>query len=120
MRKKQDIAIQELKDKFNELSEDWWSAGWCINVEFYLYEDLKALLGGEEPENRQHPAYYRELKELDKISERAGGWLFWDEKKEGTIEDPETFITWKDWNVSNPDSPQHLWIKLKKEWQEEQ
>jgi hypothetical protein len=55
-----------------DLSQDYWCAGWLIDLEY----DLWAAVRGE-----QNPFTTAELAELKYLSHKCGGWIVWHDEK---------------------------------------
>ena len=87
-----------LRDYMSELSETYYCAGWLMGLEFSLWAALdgKANFAGS-------PLDREEIEKLKQLSEKCGGWIYWDETpmtRNGlTGESGESFISLDDWKA---------------------
>ncbi len=84
----EDLAKDTLGQMMADYSEDFWCAGWLIDLEFTLWEALtdgSRQLGMGRLEER-------EIARMKRLHEIAGGWWAWS-KNEGC----ERFVTTEEW-----------------------
>ncbi len=62
------------------LSEENWSAGWLIGLEFTLWDWVLRQRSGAEPASEFERANIPDTEVLSWLAEQAGGWWHWDEK----------------------------------------
>jgi len=85
-----DLNKEQLKlaEYMSELSELAYTAGWMDELEFSLWDAINHKI------TEYGNLIFTEqiIDNLKELSDKAGGWIIFDEKKE------ETFLTWKEWN----------------------
>ena len=74
-------AAELLCEYMSEISEDYWCAGWLHGLEFSLW---KMLRGGSR-DFGTGDVKEEELSKLRQLSQRAGGWVIWDEQKDASM-----------------------------------
>ncbi|MEW7292884.1 hypothetical protein [Aquimarina sp. 2304DJ70-9] len=75
----------------SELSELAYTAGWMDKLEFALWNAMNNKI----KEYGTLVFTEKMINNLRELSNKAGGWIVFDEKKE------ETFLTWQEWNKLN-------------------
>ncbi len=78
---------RELAEFMSSLSERAYAAGWMNRLEFMLWETIHQ----REPLLGSMPLAKEEVLQLRALSQRCGGWIYFDEKTE------ETFIPANRW-----------------------
>jgi len=84
----EELARDTLRRMMSDFSEDYWCAGWLMDLEFTLWEALTAgdgQLGMGRIEEH-------EIARMKRLHEIAGGWWVW-AKDEGR----ERFVTTEEW-----------------------
>lgn len=72
-------------------SEEYYAAGWLMDVEFQLWEDLTRC--GQDESLGKYPGYFSEiLEELGKEAAKEGGWAYWDKDAMSP-----RFVTFREW-----------------------
>lgn len=89
----EDLNKEQLKlaEYMSELSELAYTAGWMDNLEFSLWN----AMNNEITEYGRLVFNAEIIEHLRELSNKAGGWVVFDEKKD------ETFLPWKEWNILN-------------------
>lgn len=88
---KHDPKVYELSDAISDISEDFWCAGWLIDVEY----DLFAMICGDRDRDYGFgKVSHAELDHLDELSHQIGGWIYWSDADDG-----ETFIPMNEWET---------------------
>lgn len=75
--------LAELRELMSHISEERWSAGWLVGLEFILWDALQndgALPG---PDHRLPPEHVSELRRL---SQEVGGWIWFESHDEAPPE----------------------------------
>jgi len=87
-------AEKKLKWFMSELSERYYFAGWMIDLEFRLWEQLVDPEAGLH--NDLHPERLEqwEIDKLRELSEKAGGWCSWGKNGKGV-----ELIPLKEWEL---------------------
>lgn len=80
-----DIAIR-LRNFMSNISEDYWCAGWLIGLEHRLWE----IIQGGSRDFGLDVITEKEVNELRRLHEKAGGWWIWKGNR-------EVFVTTKEW-----------------------
>lgn len=83
------MAQRELAEYMSALSERAYAAGWMDRLEFMLWEAMHR----QEPVLGSMPLTQEEVRRLRALSERCGGWIYFDEMTE------ETFVPVSRWLV---------------------
>jgi len=88
-----DLNKEQLKlaEYMSELSELAFTAGWMDELEFSLWN----AMNNEITEYGRLVITVQIIEHLKELSNKAGGWIVFDKKKE------ETFLTWEEWNKLN-------------------
>ena len=82
-------AQRELADYMSALSERAYAAGWIERLEFKLW----TAMSQDTPTLGSMPLTQDEILRLRALSERCGGWICFDEKRE------ETFVPAGHWRA---------------------
>ena len=78
----------KLAKYMSELSELAYTAGWMDKLEFSLWDALNHKI----TEYGNLVFTKQIIDNLKELSDKAGGWIVFDEKKE------ESFLTWEEWS----------------------
>ena len=81
----------KLAEYMSELSELAYTAGWMDKLEFSLWNAMNHKI----TEYGRLVFTQQIINNLRELSNKAGGWIVFDEKQE------ETFVTWQEWNKLN-------------------
>lgn len=84
-----DNKIKRLDQLFNELSEEYWSAGWLFDLDVHLWLWMNDENSPLKPEHRE---------ELKRLSSETGHWIWWPENKINPVSVPLDF-----WRVERED-----------------
>ena len=68
---------QALLRLMQEISEDYWAAGWLTDLEYSLWRLARGDPSGIQP---AWPASTEDGAELRRLSDLCGGWWAWDQK----------------------------------------
>lgn len=80
----QGITAGLLEKLMSAISEEYWCAGWMHGLEYTLWDVVTGRRTGVcRPE---------EIEQLKYLSEKCGGWIFWDEQSKS-----EKFVPMQDW-----------------------
>ena len=88
---------EALRDYMSELSEDYYCAGWLVDLEYVLWDVLEgnknAFAGGELKDE--------EIQKLRDLSAKCEGWIYWDDDHEthNPLEFGESFIPLGLWKI---------------------
>jgi hypothetical protein len=81
----------KLSEYMSELSELAYTARWMDKLEFSLWNAMNHKI----TEYGRLVFTQKIIDNLRELSNKAGGWIVFDEKQE------ETFLTWQEWNKLN-------------------
>jgi hypothetical protein len=81
----------KLAEYMSELSELAYTARWMDKLEFSLWNAMNHKI----TEYGRLVFTQKTIDNLRELSNKAGGWIVFDEKQE------ETFLTWQEWNKLN-------------------
>jgi hypothetical protein len=91
---KRKYNVKRLGELFSELSEFYWSAGWLIDLDTYLWNWLQDANSPLRPEHRE---------ELERLSRETGKWFWWPEDKEYAHDEQEESIDIEEWKILRAD-----------------
>jgi hypothetical protein len=78
----------ELRDYMSELSEDYYCAGWLIDLEYSLWHAIEAGTG----DFNGFRLTEEEVKNLKTLSATCAGWIVWNDESA-----QETFVPLAEW-----------------------
>lgn len=90
------VAAEALASAMSDISEEYECAGWLIGLEFKLWE----MLRGGARELAMGDVTDEEVDNLRRLSERAGGWVFWRDNDD-PFKSGECFEPYAEWQLRN-------------------
>ena len=87
-------AAEALAIHMSNISEDYYCAGWLCGLEFTLW----AMVQGGDRRFGLGTVTEDEIATLRSLSERAGGWIVWDDDHD-PLKSGRAFVTHEEWAV---------------------
>lgn len=97
----EDQKVEYLASLMSNLSEEKYSAGWIVGLEYSLWNAIK---DADSKENETWDLSQRKINELNALSEEISGWVMWKDSANGLDDNREL---WRRYFV-----PMSEWLKI--------